>query len=164
MVTQAVADDFLDAYRRAMESSDVDLALSLYHDDAELREDPFEPIVVGSLEIRARWNHHAAARAHVEVDVERSWLSGSTLLVAWHGAHTRRATGERVRRRGFVTFELDGSGLVSRERHWTMERTVGVDGTLGPDADAPSDVHPGGALSATPEQPATRRPVSNGGT
>jgi hypothetical protein len=142
--------DLLDTYARATERRDVDLAMSLYREDAEIREDPFEPPATGDLEIRARWNHHAAARFHVEFEVERSWVSGATLLVAWHGAHTRRSTAERVRGRGFSTFELDGDGLIARERRWTIERVVGTDGTLRPEPDAPPDTAPGGPLPDMP--------------
>jgi hypothetical protein len=143
--------DLLDTYTFATERRDVDLAMSLYREDAELREDPFEPPATGNLEIRARWNHHAAARFHVEFEVERSWVSGPTLLVAWHAAHTRRATAERVRRRGFSTFELDDDGLIARERRWTLERVVGTDGTFRPEPDAPLDAAPGRPLPDVPQ-------------
>lgn len=143
MTNPSEANEFLDTYARAVERGDVDLVMSLYRADAELREDPFEPVTAGDLEIRRRWNHCAAARTNVEFDVERSWLSGPTLLVAWHGAHTRRSTAERVRRRGFATFELDSTGLILRERHWILERAVGIDGTVELEPDAPPDVGPG---------------------
>ena len=133
MITQTQAQDLLDAYRRALERLDTDLAVSLYAEDAEIRDDPFEPPITGSLGIRARWNAMAASRVHVELEIERSWVSGSTVIAAWHGASTTRATGERLRRRGVTTFDLDPAGLIVRERTWAHERTVGVDSTWAPE-------------------------------
>jgi limonene-1,2-epoxide hydrolase len=124
------ARDFLERYARAREGRDVDAAMELYASGADLRDDPFAEHVAGELAIRAWWNRFAAERANVEFDVERSWANGPTVLASWHGAWTRRATAQRIRERGFVTFELDEAGLVAVERHWTVERSVGVDGTF----------------------------------
>jgi hypothetical protein len=48
------------------------------------------------------------------------------VLASWHEAYTRRATGERVRVRGFSSLELDGDGLIERLRGWPVERVVGI--------------------------------------
>jgi len=133
MVTQPQAQDLLDAYKRALERLDVDLALSLYGEDADLRDDPFESPCTGLLEIRARWNNLAAARTNVEMDFERSWVVGDTILASWHGAQTDRRTAERFRQRGFLFFDLDADGLVRRERRWMLERAVGPDATWAPE-------------------------------
>jgi ketosteroid isomerase-like protein len=135
MVTQPQAQDLLEAYKRALERLDVDLAVSLYSEDADLRDDPFEQSCAGLLEIRARWNSVAATRTNVELDIERSWIVGDTILASWHSAHTVRRTAERYRQRGFLTFELDADGLITRERRWVLERTVGLDATWAPEPD-----------------------------
>ena len=131
-LTQGDADDLLTRYKRARETRDVDAMLALYRGDADLRTDPFGDHITGDLAIRAYWNQVALEQANVEFDAERAWASGSTVLAAWHGAWTRQTTAERVRARGFVTFELDDEGLIVRERHWTLERTVGLDTTFRP--------------------------------
>ncbi len=94
---------------------------------------PFEAPLAGANEIRAYWNDAAAAQTHVEFDAERVWVSGPTVLASWHAAFTRRATAERVRQRGFMTFELDDAGLVARLRQWSIGRTVGQDRTYRPE-------------------------------
>ena len=67
-------------------------------------------------------------------------LKGSpTVIFAPDGGRyvVARGTAERVRYRGFMTFELDDAGLVSRFRQWPVARTVGVDSTVDPEPALP---------------------------
>jgi ketosteroid isomerase-like protein len=132
-LTPGQGQDLLSAFKRASERRDVDLALSLFREDAEYRADPFEPALAGANAIRAYWNDLAETWTHVEFDAERVWVAGNTVLSSWHSAATSRGTAERVRYRGFMTFELDDAGLVSRFRQWPVARTVGVDSTVDPE-------------------------------
>jgi hypothetical protein len=132
-LTPGDGQDVLTQYKRALERADVDLAVSLYREDAEVRPDPFEPPLAGGLAIRAWWNDLVASRAHAEFDAEGVWVSGRTVLAGWHGAFTRRSNAERVRERGFLTLELDNEGLIARQRCWVVSRSVGVDGTFAPE-------------------------------
>ncbi len=127
------AQDLLERFKQARERRDVDLAVSLYRDDAEWREDPFAPALVGGLAIRERWNEIAAGQRNVEFDAERTWVSGGAVLASWHAAYTRAGDAMRVRQRGFSTFELDDAGRVARQRSWVLEREIGQDGTLAPE-------------------------------
>lgn len=128
-LTHGDAQDLLERYKRAWERRDPDLAMELYRDDAEVRFDPFEQPARGANEIRAVWNDVAATQDHVEFDAERIWAVGRTVLTSWHAAFTRRDTSERVRLRGFSTFELDDSGLIERAKQWALARVVGRDST-----------------------------------
>ena len=132
-LTHGDAEDLLRRLRTALEARDVDAGMGLYAPDADVRTDPFADHIRGDLAIRAWWNQMAAGRANVEFDVERSWAVGPTALAAWHGAWTRRATAERIRASGFLTLEVGDDGRVVRERHWTIERTVGRDRTFEPE-------------------------------
>ena len=132
VVTQGNGEDVVARYKRARETRDVDAMMELYRDDADLRTDPFEEHATGVLAIRAHWNRVAAGQASVEFDAERVWVSRSAVLVAWHGAWTRRETAERLRERGFMTLELDDDRMIVRERHWTIGHVVGTDSTLHP--------------------------------
>lgn len=129
-LTPGDAQDLLERYKRAWETRNPDLALELYREDAELRLDPFEEPARGANEIRAIWNDVAATQTNVEFDAERTWAVGQVVLCSWHAAFTRRATAERVRVRGFSTFELDASGLIERTRQWAVSRVVGRDSTF----------------------------------
>ncbi len=124
------AQDILEKVKRGWEGRDVDLVMSLFRDDAEYREDPFEEPLRGANAIRAYWNDAVASQAHIEFDAERTWVSGRTILTSWHAAYTRRSNAERVRIRGFMTLEVDDEGLVWRFREWSHRRVVGIDSTF----------------------------------
>jgi ketosteroid isomerase-like protein len=133
-LTPGDGQDLVARFKRAREHRDVDLAVSLFRDDAELRPDPFEPPLTGANAIRAFWNDIAASQLHVEFDAERVWVAGTTVLASWHEAFTRSASAERVRRRGFMTLELDQGGFIGRLKEWSVTRVVGRDGTVELDA------------------------------
>ena len=131
-LTHGDAQDLVQQYKRAWERRDPDLAMELYREDAEFRLDPFEEPARGANEIREIWNDVAATQDHVEFDAERVWLVERTILTSWHAAFTRRSNSDRIRIRGFSTFELDDSGLIQRARQWAQSRVVGRDSTLRP--------------------------------
>lgn len=131
------AQSLLEAWKRAWERRDVDAALALFREDAEMRPDPFAEPVAGENGIRAWWNELMAANVHLELDAERSWVSGRTVLAAWHGARTVRRTADRVRIRGFLVLDLDDEGRIARLRGWPLERIVGKDSTVRPEPDGP---------------------------
>lgn len=127
--TPGDAQDLLQRYKRAWELRSPDMALELYSQDAEMRLDPFEDPAVGLNAIREIWNDVAASQDHVEFDAERTWVVDRTVLTSWHAAFTRRSNSERVRIRGFSTFELDSAGLIQRQKQWALSRMVGQDST-----------------------------------
>jgi uncharacterized protein (TIGR02246 family) len=134
-LTHGDAQDLLARLQRAWEGRDPEAILALFNEDAEFRHDPFAQPLIGSNAIRAHWNELVATQVHVEFEAERIWVSGRTVLASWHGAHTRRRSGERVRQRGFMTLELDEEGLVARFRQWPAERVVGTDSTIPPEGE-----------------------------
>ena len=133
-LTHGDGQDLLDAYKRAWERRDPDLAMALYAENAEHRDHPFRDPYAGANAIRAMWNDIAATEAHVEFDAENIWVVGRTVLSSWHAAYTDPTNGDRVRLRGFITFELDAAGKVTRVREWPVSRVVGKDSTFRVDA------------------------------
>jgi limonene-1,2-epoxide hydrolase len=133
-LTPGDAQDLVAAFKRGWERRDPDVILDLFDAGAEYRPDPFAPPLAGENAIRALWNDIAASQANVEFDAERTWAAGSTVLASYHAAYTRRTSGERIRVRGFMTFELNPAGKVERFRGWPTERLVGTDSTLEPAA------------------------------
>lgn len=134
-LTPGDGQDLLARLKEAAERRDVDLAVSLFRDDADVRLDPFEAALVGANAIRAACNEAAASRANVELDAEQVWVAGRTVLARWHGAYSRRSDAQRIRQRGFLTIELDEEGRIARMRAWTLTREVGVDGTFSPEGE-----------------------------
>jgi len=127
--THGDAQDLLERYKRAWELRSPDMALELYGHDAEMRLDPFDEAASGLNAIREFWNNVASSQDHVEFDAERIWVVERTVLASWHAAFTRRSNSERVRIRGFSTFELDAAGLIQRQKQWAQSRVVGQDST-----------------------------------
>ena len=72
---------------------DGDAWVALFADDAEYREDPFEPPLVGHNAIRAYLLEAAEAEDQVEFTIERHWVAGATVLAAWHASFVRRPSG-----------------------------------------------------------------------
>ena len=95
-LTHGDAQDLVDRLKRAWEKRDVDAALDCFAEDAELRPDPFAPPIGDQTAIRAWCNGRGLASSHAEADAERIWLAGDTVLVAFHGAWTERASAERT--------------------------------------------------------------------
>lgn len=131
-LTHGDAEDLLLAFKQAWEKRAPDMMLELFDRNADYRPNPFAEPLVGLNAIRALWNDTIATQAHVEFDAERIWVSGFTVLASWHGAYTRRQTAERVRARGLMTFEVNGSPphLIERFRQYPFERVVGSDSTF----------------------------------
>jgi len=137
-LTLGAGQDLLAAWKRAWQARDVDAFLDLFSDDADMRPDPFEESLLGSVAIRAYWNVFAAERVNAELDAERIWVKDRTVLASWHGATTDRRTAERFRHRGFLVFDLDAAGAITRLRGWPAERMVGIDSTVKPDPGDPA--------------------------
>ena len=118
----AAAGDLLDRYALAWQDFDGDAWTSLFTEDAEYHEEPFEPPLVGHNAIRAYLLQAAEAQEQVEMTVERHWVVGATVLAAWHAGFVRRSGRERVRLAGFMTLEIADDGRVSRFREWWHRR------------------------------------------
>ena len=119
MIDYAAAGDLLEAYGRAWERFDGDAWVAIFTDDAEYHEDPFETPVVGHNALRAYLLDASASQRDVDFTVERHWVSGETVLAAWHVTFIRRSSGQLVRMAGFLTAEIATDGRVVRFREWT---------------------------------------------
>lgn len=117
-IDYATGGRLLEAFAAARAAFDGDAYVGLFADEAEVHEDPFEPPLVGHNAIRAALLEASRDRQQVEFTVERHWVSGDTVLAAWHASYVRRAGGERVRLAGFLTLELAADGRISRLRRW----------------------------------------------
>ncbi len=132
-LTHGAGQDLLAAWKRAWEARDVDALVDLFAPDADVRFDPFGSAITDDNGLRDHWNAFAGSTVHTELDAERLWVQGRTVLAAWHGATTLRQTAERVRHRGFLVLDLDPAGRIARLRGYPQERVVGIDGTFRPE-------------------------------
>jgi ketosteroid isomerase-like protein len=120
MIDYAAAGDLLDAYGAAWAAFDGDGWVAIFTEDAEYHEDPFSEPLVGHNALRAYLLHEAEAKRDVDLTVERHWVSGSTVLAAWHASWIARADGRSVRVSGFMTAEVADDGRISRFREWRL--------------------------------------------
>jgi ketosteroid isomerase-like protein len=120
MIDYAAGSDLLEAYGTAWEAFDGDAWVTIFTDDAEYHGDPFGAPLVGHNALRAAMLEAAGAQRDVDFTVERHWVSGSTVLAAWHASWTRRADGAAERVAGFLTADVASDGRISRLHEWRI--------------------------------------------
>ena len=84
--------------------------------------DPFAPPLAGHNAVRAYLLEAADAERHYDLAIERHWVSGDTVLAAWHASWNRRTDEATVRQAGFLAAEVGGDGRIVRLRQWTVTR------------------------------------------
>jgi ketosteroid isomerase-like protein len=119
VIDYAAAGELLDRYGRAWESFDGDAWIALFSEDAEYHDDPFGEPVVGHNALRAYLLDAAETQRDVEFTVERHWVSGDTVLAAWHATFVLRESNRTVRMAGMMIAEVDADGRIARFREWT---------------------------------------------
>ena len=121
-VTYAAAHDLLEAFVRARGAYDGDRLVELFGEDAEVVTDPFAPPLAGHNDLRAYLLAAAEAERDFDLAVERHWVSGDTVLAAWHASWNRRSDDAKVRQAGFLSAEVGGDGRITRLKLWTVTR------------------------------------------
>jgi ketosteroid isomerase-like protein len=120
MIGYAAAGDLLTAYGESWRAFDGDAWVALFTEDAEYHGDPFGAPMVGHIALRASLLDSAAAQRDVEFTIERHWVSGTTVLAAWHASWIGRTDGRRTRTAGFLTVEIASDGRIGRFRQWAQ--------------------------------------------
>jgi ketosteroid isomerase-like protein len=120
VIDYAAAGDLLDAYANAWRTFDGDTWVALFSEDAEYHVDPFGPPLVGHNALRAFLLDAAANQRDVQVTIERHWVSGSTVLAAWHATWAGRADRRLTRVAGVITAEIAPDARISRFREWRV--------------------------------------------
>jgi hypothetical protein len=121
-VSYAEAFDILDALVRARVRYDGDGYTAVFAEDAELVLDPFGPVLAGHNALRAYLLEAAEAERHYDLAIERHWVTGNTILAAWHASWNRRDDAAKVRQAGFLSAEVGEDGRIGRLRLWAVVR------------------------------------------
>ena len=79
-IDHAAAETLLERFGAAWQTFDGDAWVDLFTDDAEFREDPFEPPLVGRNAVRAYLLRTAELQEQVEFTAERHWVVDPTIL------------------------------------------------------------------------------------
>lgn len=121
-VTYAQGHDLLEGWVHARSQYDGDAFTALFGETAELVVDPFTPPLVGHNAVRAYLLEAAEAERYYDLAIERHWVSGDTVLAAWHASWNRRVDEAKVRQAGFLSAEVGEDGRITRLRLWTVAR------------------------------------------
>jgi hypothetical protein len=121
-LTYARGYDLLEALVRARRACDGDGYTDLFTEEAEVVLDPFAAPLVGHNALRAYLNDAAVAERWFDLAIERHWVSGSTVLAAWHASWTRIADEAKIRQAGFLSAEVGEDGRIGRLKLWTVSR------------------------------------------
>jgi len=121
-ISYAQAYDLLEALVAARVRHDGDAFVGLFGEDAELVVDPFSTPLAGHNALRAYLNDAADEERSYDLAIERHWVSGETVLAAWHASWNRSVDDAKVRQAGFLSAEVGGDGRIGRLRLWTVTR------------------------------------------
>ena len=118
----AAAHDLLEAYVRARRAHDGDAYTALFDEAAEVSFDPFAPALAGHNDLRAYLLTAADAERAYDVAIEQHWVSGDTMLAAWHASWDRASDEAKIRQAGFLSAVVGGDGRITRLRTWAVTR------------------------------------------
>ncbi len=121
-ISYAQGFDLLTALVAARLACDGDSYTDLFAETAEVSHDPFAPPLAGHNALRAYLLEAADTERYYDLAIERHWVSGDTVLAAWHASWNRRTDEAKVRQAGFLTAEVGEDGRIVRLRHWTVTR------------------------------------------
>ncbi len=120
----AAAGDLLAMFGHAWEGFDGDGMVALFGDDGEYQADPFEPPLVGHNALRALLLRGASTKRDLEFTIQRHWVSGDTVLAAWHASYLERPADAPARQAGFMTLEMAADGRIARLREWVVRSST----------------------------------------
>ncbi len=121
-ITYAEAHDLLGRLVEARMQYLGDALVDQFTETCDVVIDPFEAPLVGHNALRAYLNDAAEAERWFDLAIERHWVSGSTVLAAWHASWTRNADEAKVRQAGFLSAEMGEDGRIERLKLWTVSR------------------------------------------
>jgi ketosteroid isomerase-like protein len=122
MITYAAAFDLLEAFVHARMHYDGDALTALFTEDAEMALDPFEPALVGHNAVRAYLLAAAEAERWFDMAIERHWVSGDSVIAAWHASWSRRTDEGKIRQAGILSADVGEDGRIARLKQWTVTR------------------------------------------
>jgi hypothetical protein len=121
-LTYAAGHDLLGALVRARISYDGDAFVACFTEDSQVLPDPFGSPLAGHNDLRAYLLAAAKDERAYDLAIERHWVSGDTVLAAWHASWNRRSGDAKVRQAGFLSAEVGGDGRIGRLRLWSVTR------------------------------------------
>ena len=114
---------FLQAYGRAWERRDAELAASLFTEDATYQEQPFGEPLVGRDAIRTYWKNATATQTEIDFLAREPVSSGKLLIAEWGCRYLHIPTGKRRELRGILLAEFAGDRVRIFREYWHRRET-----------------------------------------
>jgi hypothetical protein len=118
-------DDFrawMEAYKRAWEARDPELAASLFAELSVYQERPYGDPMRGRATVRAYWEHIPRTQEDVHFFYEVLAVTGDTGAAHWWASFLRIPSGKRIHLDGAAAVTLDGEGKCRLFREWWHKR------------------------------------------
>jgi ketosteroid isomerase-like protein len=112
--------DWIEGYRRAWETADTDLVLTLFTEDASYRSNPFEEPHVGHEGIRGYWDGVTSVQRGARVRMGRPFADGDRVAVEWWTEMTSDGTDVTLPGCLLLRFAPDGRCSDLRE-YWNVQ-------------------------------------------
>ena len=113
----------MEDYRRAWETRDAGLVVSLFTEDATYHENPFGEPVVGHAGIRRYWEEATSGQQDIRFRWHPSASAGNLHAVEWEAEFTRAGSQRRVELRGVMLLELRGERIFRFREYWHRRET-----------------------------------------
>ena len=111
-------ESWLDAYKRAWETRDPEVAASLFTAKATYQETPFEDPVRGREGIRDYWWDVTRYQEGIEFSYEVLATTETVGIAHWHSGFTRLTSNSAVELDGIFLVKLDADGKCTEFREW----------------------------------------------
>jgi SnoaL-like domain len=118
MMTTAQLSEWCAAYKRAWETQDADLFVSLFSTDCSYRISPFTEPIPGRA-FHAFWRALAEKQQDNQIALEvLAWTSGNRAIVRWDARTTRAGTAERKQGSGIFLLTFDATNRCTEVWEW----------------------------------------------
>jgi nuclear transport factor 2 (NTF2) superfamily protein len=112
------ATDFLIKYKEAWETRNADLAAGLFTRDAEYRQDPFGPAIVGREAIHDFWASAKSRQEDIHFTVGKFIHSGYMLAAEWTCTYQDRPTEVKKELAGMLFADFYGKQVRHFREYW----------------------------------------------
>ncbi len=112
----------IEVYRRAWETQDSRLVLTIFREDAVYHERVLGNPMRGHEEIRRYWDDRVGkTQANIHFRLLDFFIDGATVIAEWQAEFDDLADGVRKRIREVAIVETDGSLISSLREYWASE-------------------------------------------
>ena len=121
-ITKATLDGVLSIYKRAWETQDPDLILTIFTEDATYHERVLEKPYVGHEQIRQYWKDKVVdSQSNISFNPLNSWIDGNTAIAEWEANFFDKAAGVQKYMREIAILEFRENRICSLREYWSSK-------------------------------------------